>query len=437
MKEDFLYYLWQQQAFDRTNLRTLEGEPLTILATGTRNADAGPDFAAARLRIGTVEWNGAVEMHLRASDWARHRHHDDPAYDQVILHVVWEADAEVRRRDGSVVPTLALRARVSERLVMAYHGLIGAATPVPCAAQVAAVPGVLRTLMLERALLERAEAKADRVAALLASTGSDWEATTWHALLAGFGFRTNQEPMTRLARALPWDVARRYRTQLPELESLLLGQAGLLPDPTIGEEPYLTDLRTHWLHLRHKHTLPPALRASDWKFARMRPANFPTVRLAQVAAVLAHHDHLLAGLRAAAASPRLLAQFFAAPVSAFWERHYHFDSPPAPKPLKLGADSAHRLVMNVAVPVLVAYARFHHRLGDVEEALALLDRLPAEHNHLLAPYEGLGFRNQSAADAQGLLGLHHLYCAPRACLRCAIGANILKRGAQAAAPTTA
>ena len=427
MKEDFLYYLWSQLAFERADLRTAAGEGLTILGTGTRNADAGPDFAAARVRIGEVEWSGSVEMHLRASDWVRHHHHHDAAYDQVILHVVWDHDADVHRQDGTLIPVLVLRGRVAGGLLMSYNRLLAAASPVACAGLVAAVPGVIRTVMRERALLERAEAKADRVTALLAATTTDWEAATWLTLLAGFGFKINDDPMRRLGQALPWGVVRRYRTQPADLEALLLGQADLIPPPAPAEDAYTTELRAAWQHLRRKHQLDPeVLRASDWKFGRMRPTNFPTVRLAQVAAVLAHHEHLLAGLRGAAASPRQLAAFFAAPVSAYWQQHYHFGKA-AKMPAQPGAASTHRLVMNVAVPVLIAYARYHHRPGDIEEALAVLDRLPAEHNRVLAPYEALGFENRTAADSQGLLGLWNGYCAPRACLRCAIGANILKR----------
>ncbi len=428
MKEDFLYYLWSQVAFDRADLRTTADEPLTILATGTRNADSGPDFAAARLRIGDVEWSGSVEMHLRASDWARHGHQHDPAYDQVILHVVWDADVDVFRQDGSLIPVLALRGRVAGGLIMRYNRLLDAESAIPCAGLVGAVPGVIRTVMRERALLERAEAKADRVAALLAETGTDWEAATWLTLLAGFGFKTNDDPMRRLGQVLPWQVVRRYRAQPADLEAVLLGQAGLIPPPDPAENAYTTTLRQTWQHLQRKHQLDPAteLRTHDWKFGRMRPSNFPPVRLAQLAAVLARHEHLLAGLRGASNSPRLLAEFFAAPVSAYWQAHYHFGRPASMAP-QLGKASTHRLVMNVAVPVLVAYARYHHRPGDVEEALALLDRLPAEQNRVLAPYESLGFENRSAADSQGLLGLWNGYCAPKACLRCAIGANILKR----------
>lgn len=428
MKEDFLYYLWSQLAFDRADLRTTVGEPIQILATGIRNADSGPDFAAARVRIGEVEWSGSVEMHLRASDWARHHHQTDPAYDQVILHVVWEADADVHRRDGTLIPTFALRGRVAGGLIMRYQSLVHGESQIPCAGLVQTVPGVIRTVMRERALLERAEAKAGRVAALLAATGTDWEATTWLALLAGFGFKTNDDPMRRLGQVLPWTVVRRYRTQPAELEALLLGQAGLIPEPEPDEDFYTADLRRAWRHLQHKYQLDPAsvLHAHDWKFGRMRPANFPPVRLAQLAALLARHEHLLAGLRGAVSSPRRLAEFFAAPVSDYWQAHYHFGKE-AKMAARLGPDSTHRLVMNVAVPVLIAYARYHNRPGDVEEALALLDRLPAEHNRVLAPYEELNFQNRTAADSQGLLGLWTGYCAPRACLRCAIGANILKR----------
>lgn len=428
MKEEFLYYLWAQLAFDRTELRTTAGEPISIIATGIRNADAGPDFAAARLRIGDVEWSGSVEMHLRASDWQRHRHQHDAAYDQVILHVVWEADSHVYRQDGSLIPVLELRTRVAPELLRSYDRLLTAEATLPCAAQLSGVPGVIRTVMRERALLERAQAKAERLASVLAATGTDWEATTWLTLLAGFGFKTNEDPMRRLGQALPWSLVRRYRSQQAEVEALLFGQAGLIPPPAEAEEPYVTSLRKTWLHLQHKHQLEPtaALRAQEWKFGRMRPANFPTVRLAQVAALLVRHEHLLAGLRGAGASSQQMAAFFLAPVSPYWQMHYQFGKKSA-APSRLGAASMQRLVMNVAVPILVAYGRYHQRPGDVEEALALLDRLPAEHNRVLTPYESLGFENRSAADSQGLLGLWQGYCAPRACLRCAIGANILKR----------
>ncbi len=431
MKEDFLYYLWAQLAFDRAALCTTAGEPITILATGVRNADAGPDFAAARLRIGEVEWSGSVEMHLRASDWRRHQHQHDAAYDQVILHVVWDADHHVYRQDGSLIPTLELRQRVAPGVLASYTRLATAAAGIPCAAQLATVPGIIQTVMRERALLERAQAKADRVAAVLATTGTDWEATTWLLLLAGFGFKTNEEPMRRLGQVLPWSLVRRYRTEQTEVEALLFGQAGLLPPAAPAEEAHLTALRKTWQHLQHKHQLDPAaaLRPHDWKFGRMRPANFPPVRLAQLAALLVRHEHLLAGLRAAGPSPQQVADFFLAPVSAYWQEHYQFGKV-ARGAAHLGAASRQRLVMNVAVPVLMAYARYHRRAEDVEEALALLDRLPAEHNRVLAPYEALGFQNRSAADSQGLLGLWHGYCAPRACLQCAIGANILKRAAR-------
>ena len=429
MLEDFLYYVWQQQQFDRENLRTTAGEELVMLATGVRNADAGPDFSGARLRIGTVEWSGSVEMHVCATEWQRHGHQHDAAYNQVILHVVWEADTEVTRPDGTPIPTLALRGRVAGGLLMQYERLLRAETPLPCARQLLSVPDVHRVIMRERTLLERVEQKAARVTALHTSLHHDWEATAALALLAALGFRTNQDPMLRLGRSLPWPVVRRVRSQAPELEALLFGQAGLLPALQVGEDAYVTQLRRQWEFMRQKFELDPTttLTRAEWKFGRMRPANLPTVRLAQAAALLHQQEHLFAEIQANATSLKRLRALFAGGTSAYWQTHYQFGKTAAFS-TELGRGSIDLLIVNFVVPLLVAYAQYHGREGGVEEALALLGQLPAEHNHMLANYEELGWRARTAAEAQGLLGLWHTYCQPRQCLRCAIGATILKRG---------
>ncbi|QIX63218.1 DUF2851 family protein [Hymenobacter sp. BT18] len=425
MQEDFLHYVWQQQYFDKASLRTQEGEELTVLRPGFRHQEAGPDFPSARLRIGEVEWNGAVEIHLRASDWYRHQHQLDLRYDQVILHVVYTADQPVRRSDGSLIPTLELGPRIAPELLSTYEVLLAApAATLPCAGLLPQAPTVTRLSMVERALLERAERKADTVLTLHEQLLGDWEATTWHALAAGFGFQKNTEPLARLAKALPLAVLRRHRHQPLQTEALVLGQAGFLESL---EEPddYSTALQREYGFLRHKYSLADtALHAHEWNFLRLRPANFPTVWLVQLAALLHARPTLFAPLLATDKVTTLEA-FFRAPLPAYWQNHARPGK--AGSLAELGRSSAHLLVSNVVLPLRVAYARHVGQPELAEEAINLLTQLPAEHNHLLAPYEALGFANKSAADSQGLLTLHRAYCQPRRCLHCAIGNRILRQ----------
>ena len=428
MKEELLHYVWQHQYFDKTDLVTDQGEKITVLRPGQHNTDAGPDFLNARVQIGEVEWNGAVEIHLRASDWQRHQHQTDPKYDQVILHVVYAADQPVQRTNGSAIPSLTLAPRLTPALLSTYAALGGnlEAVPVPCAPFLPQVPTITRTMMQGRALLERVEQKAALLETQHQHLGSDWEATAYHALAAAFGFKKNSEPLARLAKALPLNILRRHRHDLRQTEALLFGQASLLPLATdlLPNDVYLADLRREYEFLRHKYELADvALPAHAWNFLRLRPANFPTVRIAQLAAVL-HARPALFDALLTAGSVAALEQFFRAPVSAYWQTHYRPGS--SGKVAPLGRSSIHLLIINVVVPLRVAYARHVGQPELVEQSLTLLEQLPAEHNHLTAPYEALHFEHRTAADSQGLLALHHGYCQPRRCLQCAVGSRILQ-----------
>lgn len=426
MQEDFLHYVWQHQYFDKTSLQTEDGQPITVLRPGQRNPDAGPDFLNARLQLGEVEWNGAVEIHIRASDWFRHQHQTDLKYDQVVLHVVYLADQEVCRTNGSVVPALALGSRIAPHLLATYEQLREQPpeAALPCAPLLSRASELTRTMMTGRTLLERMEHKADLITTLHQQQGQDWEATTWHALAAAFGFQKNAEPMSRLAKALPLPVLRRHRHDARQLAALVFGQAGFLEEaePT---DTYLQDLRQEFAFLRHKYNLSgTALAAHDWNFLRLRPANFPTVRLAQLTGLL-HARPALFDVLLSARDIRALEQFFATPLPEYWQTHYRPGK--AGKVAILGRSSIHLLVTNLVVPLRVAYARYLGNPELVEAAVTLLDQLPAEQNHVLDVYELAGFRNASAADSQGLLALHRGYCAPRQCVRCAIGGSILRQ----------
>ncbi|OUJ74315.1 DUF2851 family protein [Hymenobacter crusticola] len=427
MQEDFIHYIWQHQYFDKTSLQTEAGEPVTVLRPGNRNADAGPDFLGARLQIGEVEWNGAVEIHLSASDWPRHQHQTDPKYDQVVLHVVHTADHAVRRTNGTLVPTLALASRIAPELLQRYQALL-TVTPatLPCASFLPQVPTITRTMMVERALLERVEQKAASIEALHQQLGGDWEATTYHALMVAFGFQKNSEPLARLAKALPLSIVRRHRHDARQLEAVVFGQAGFLSETIETEnDHYLAGLRNEYAFLAHKYNLAAtALPTHAWNFLRLRPANFPTVRLAQLTALL-HARPALFDALLTAADVLTLEQFFAAPLPEYWREHYRPGR--AGKVAMLGRSSAQLLIINVVVPLRVAYARYVGQPELTESAVALLNQLPAERNHLTEPYEALRFSHRSAADSQGLLALGRNYCEPRQCLRCAIGSHVLRQ----------
>ena len=428
MKEDFLHYVWQHQYFDKADLRTAAGEEIQVLRPGHRNADAGPDFLNARLRLGEVEWNGAVEIHLRASDWARHNHQTDLKYDQVILHVVGSHDADVARSDGSMIPALALQPRLMPELLARYEALVEAPTaaPLPCAPLLNLVPEITKTMMAERALLERVEAKADVVMALHQHLGQDWEATAYHALMAAFGFQKNSEPLARLAKAVPLAVLRRHRHDQRQLEALLFGQAGFLADneEAIADD-YIQDLKREYEFLRHKYGLgPAALQVHEWNYLRLRPANFPPVRLGQLVGLL-HARPALFDALLTAQSVAALTEFFRAPAPAYWRAHFRPGR--AGKVPALGKTSIDLLITNVVVPLRVAYARHVGQSALVESSLALLNELPAEHNQYTNVYETLGFTHRTAADSQGLLALHKSYCSPRRCLHCAIGSRLVQQ----------
>lgn len=426
-KEDFLHYVWQQQYFDKTDLVTSQNEAIHVLKPGFYNTDAGPDFYSARLKIGAEEWNGSVEIHIKASDWDRHQHQTDPKYNQVILHVVWENDRPATRADGTAIPAIELRGRVPLHLVNTYRQFLENRGKIPCEPFLPQVPEIIKTAMQERVRMERLTDKAERVLALLARTGNDWEETAYAWLLSNFGFKINQNGMVRLATVLPYAILRRHRHQLPVLEALLLGQAGFLTENPADD--YLIGQQKEFAYLRHKYNLPTGLQRSDWNFLRLRPANFPPVRLAQFAALLHRQEHLFANLLAIDSLSAWLSYFQAKP-SEYWQMHVLPGQETRRSPKGLGKSSVQLLLINAVAPLLVAYGKYKNEDSYTEKAVALLEQLPPEDNHITRLYTDLDFYHQTAADSQALIQLNQLYCVPRKCLQCSIGNFILKETKQ-------
>jgi hypothetical protein len=424
MNESFLHYIWQFQYFDKTDLQTQEGESLSIFKTGVLNTNAGPDFSQAKVKIGTIEWVGNVEIHTKASEWINHKHTSDKAYENVILHVVWENDAEIKRIDGSVIPTIELKGRVDESLIKEYKKLINSPSSIPCEKSFPTVSDLIKFSMLDQAIMQRLESKAEIVNQLLKSNNTDWEETAYQVLLKNFGFKINAEPFLQLAKALPYKIIQKHSSNLQQIEALLFGQAGMLETKTKDE--YISLLYREYEFLSKKYPIYESrLNPAQWKFLRLRPANFPTLRIAQLASILYSQKNLLSTFIETDSYPKLLNVFAASP-SAYWQSHYHFAKKSKGFVHNLGESSRQNILINSVVPLLVAYSKAKDDSRLMERGVEILQHLPAEVNKITKLWAGLGISVKSAFDSQALIEQYNNLCQKRQCLNCAVGASLLK-----------
>ncbi|MEQ8689026.1 MAG: DUF2851 family protein [Imperialibacter sp.] len=430
--EEFLHFIWQFQYFDSAELRTTDGQAILISKQGFLNSDAGPDFREARLRIGEMEWNGQVEIHLKSSDWHNHKHQFDKAYDSVVLHVVWEADREILRTDGTYVPQLELKDRVSLQLLSKYQGLIQQRVDVPCQTQIKNIDALKRQSMIDRVLVERLQRKTKDVEILLKKYGGDWDATAVHYLIRYFGFKKNEEGFQQLSKRVSYKVMKKLAFDKKDLEAYLLGLAGLLDDDS--SDFYSKALKERFDYINHKFqliatTLPPI----PWKFMRMRPANFPTIRMAQLAAIIHQSPRLfavfvesdLAGLRGV----------FKSKVSDYWLTHFQFakDKPGTEKAKSsgqsafVGSKSIDILLINCVVPLLFAYGKEQGSAELEEKALLLLNQLQFEENTITRKLSFMPVEKPTAYESQAFIELYQHYCQPRRCLSCQIGTHLIRQ----------
>ncbi|GAA4304935.1 DUF2851 family protein [Nibribacter koreensis] len=426
MKEDFLHYVWRHQYFNKEQLRTTTGEEVTILHPGFYNrSDAGPDFSSARIKLGETEWVGSVEIHLSSSDWRRHHHQRDAKYNQVVLHVVWQEDEVALREEGTSMPTLELQGRVQLPLQAQYQELLWSQAVIPCAPQAHLIDPIYKASMLDKTLLERLQIKADLVVERMAQSKQNWESTVYQTMAAGFGFKVNQDGFLFLTQVLPWTLIQRYQKKPSQLEALVFGQAGLLSDINSPDE-YAVQLAKEHQYLSHKHSLEEPLTTKAWNMLRLRPANFPGIRLGQFLAVLLAHEHLWSTL-VACTTAKEFEEFFRQSPPSYWQQHYAPGKKSKQTFSRVGEESIQNLLINVVAPLYIAYSR---RTGDYlyqDKAISLLEQIPKENNKITRLYSSLGFQHKSAADSQALIGLYQRYCQPKKCLNCVVGHRLMKQ----------
>lgn len=422
MNEAFLHYIWQFKLFNIKNLTLTNGERLEIIHSGSTHHNAGPDFFNAQLRIAETRWAGNVEIHLKSSDWLAHRHQEDLVYDKVILHVVWEHDCEIKRKDGTAIPTLELKGKVSRAMLEKYQALKSSKDWIPCEKNIASIDIAKKRILIDRMLVERLEIKSKRIKQLLEINKNDWETTLYQLLAKYFGFKINAVPFELLATSLPHKLLRKYNS-LSEIEALLFGQAGFLAAELKSNYPIA--LKETYNFLAHKHQLKP-IEVSLWKFLRMRPGNFPTIRIAQFAALLKNEVNLFQKI-VEATELNEVKLLFSVKASTYWQSHYRFDIPSARNSVKsIGESSIDILIINVIVPLLFTYGEMHSDESMKEKAFRFLQKLPAEKNQLLSRWQSLNMPIENAYDSQALIQLKLAHCDSKKCLLCTIGNHLLK-----------
>jgi hypothetical protein len=420
MQEALFQTLWHYSLYRPTDLKTTTGEPVTVVHPGVLNRHAGPDFSAARIRIGETLLIGAVELHLRSSDWIRHRHSSDAAYQNVILHVVLQDDAP----DAAPgIPVLELQRHIDPGVIAQYTHLVGGAAELPCADAHQQASGLVKTSWLTRMLTQRWERRFADYRIRLQALNGDFTALLYERLATGLGFKINAEPFEALARSLPLALLVKNQPQLLTLEALLFGQSGLLPEESEAE--YVQTLKREYAYLQHKYGLKPST-GPAWKMLRMRPANFPTIRIAQLAQVLHRLGDRLSDLLEVSTPEEAIAAL-QVPVSDYWQTHASFKGTiHAPQEKHLGRAAAENLVINVIAPLKCFRAAHSGNEAERERAESFLDRLPPEQNSLIRPFTDAGWHPENASQSQGMLELYQTHCSRKDCLNCAIGLKILR-----------
>jgi len=422
--EDFLHYVWKFRLFDRLDLRTNDGDELEIFSAGMHNSDSGPDFQNARIRIGDTVWAGNVEVHLSSSDWQRHGHTTDNAYENVILHVVYRDDVPLVLPTGRRIPTLELQNRIPGELHSRYHKLIfGEQTIIPCEASIGSVDSLTLHNWLTRVLVERLEKKSAAVIPALNFNRGDWEETFYQFLAANFGFKTNALPFELLAKSLPQNILAKHKNNPMQIEALIFGQAGFLQGEFKDEYPL--KLKEEYSFLQKKYKLTP-VEKHLWKFMRLRPANFPTIRLAQFAALIVKSNHLFSNLLEIKDVKTLKALFTEVKVNLYWDDHYRFDVVSAPSSKNIGEASIDILLLNTMALFLFSYGKYNQLQHFINRSLQLLEHLPGENNKIITDFSTLGVKIKTAFESQALIELKNSYCNYKKCLNCGVGNKILK-----------
>ncbi|MEO7306085.1 MAG: DUF2851 family protein [Ferruginibacter sp.] len=417
MTESLLQYIWQFQYFNSKALLTDEGEDLQIIHQGMFNTNQGPDFTDAKIKIGSTIWAGSIELHINSSDWKNHKHSGDKHYKNVILHVVWKNDANL----DLPFSTFILEDKVPKILLSKYDELMNTHSFIPCEKNIQQINKLNWQSWKERLLVERLENKTLAIFDQLQQNNNHWEEICWWLLAKNFGMQLNGMAFEKMARSIQINILAKHKDQIHQVEALLFGQAGLLDADFTGDYPKL--LQKEYLFLKTKYKLQKI--EGSMIFLRMRPSNFPTVRLAQLAMLVHKSLHLFSKIKE---SPALknIKESLQVTANDYWHYHYIFDEPTVFKKKRLGDQMTDNILINTIVPVLFAYGHYHNEQQYKDKALQWLEEIKAEKNTITNGFTALQIENRTAFDSQALIQLKNEYCNKKRCLDCSVGNKLIR-----------
>ncbi|MEQ7801257.1 DUF2851 family protein [Pedobacter sp. ASV1-7] len=422
--EDFLHFIWKYRLFNSAKLVCKGGEELQVLNPGILNRNAGPDFSDAKLIIDQTVWVGHVEIHVKSSDWLLHGHQNNAFYDAVILHVVYEHDSPIYRTDGSLVPVLVIEGLFLDRVLDNYKRLIANANHFPCERHISSLDQIHIYSFFSRIVIERFEQKAEEVFEKLNNNRGDWEQLFYCFLARNFGFKVNAVPFELLSIVTPLHILSKHKNNALQIEALLFGQAGFLEQEFF--ENYPLQLQREYLFLKKKYRLIP-MNAAVWKFLRMRPQNFPTIRIAQFAALIVKSSQLFSKMLKKDTLSDLYTIFNDLPVNEYWLTHYHFNKTTNRVIVQPGKGSVDNIIINTVCLFLFCYGKYTDQSELSDRASDFLERIPSECNAIVNQYSSAGIDVPNALTSQALLQLNKYYCNEKKCLNCTLGLKILKK----------
>ncbi len=421
MTERLLQYIWQFQHFNTSTLITEQEDVLQIIKTGSLNTNQGPDFLNATIKLNEITLAGNIELHIKSSQWHQHNHSTDKNYKNIILHIVWQNDEQIKDANGKEIPTLVLQNLVPKVLLDRYELLIKDTPSLPCSHYLPALSSIGWLSWKERLATERLLAKAELGLELFTSNNNNWEETFWHLLAYNFGLKVNADFFKQIAQTITVTTLAKHKNQIHQLEALLLGQANLLNEDF--DNKYATMLQKEYAFLKKKYSLKTI--QGSCLFLRMRPANFPTIRLAQLAMLISNSSHLFSKIKEIN-NIKDVQDLFNITCNDYWHYHYTLiDETTRYEPKKLGKQMIDNIIINTVVPVLFAYGHYLAENNYKLKAMHWLQAIKPEKNNITKQWEDYEIENKSAFDSQALIQLSNSYCKQKKCLDCAVGNKIL------------
>ena len=416
--ESFYHFAWQHKLYNIQNLQTTDGLPIEVIHSGLLNKDAGPDFFNAKIKIDNVLWAGNIEIHIDSKDWELHHHKENKAYDNVILHVVTQYNSPAIRSNGSIIPTMVMD--VLPSVYEQYETLQKEKDAIACHEYINTIDKIEWINYYDRLITERLQNKSISINQKLEQTNNDWENVFFQTLCRNFGFGVNADIFERLSTTISYKIIAKHRNSITQLEALLLGQAGFLDEDI--DDDYHKKLKAEYKFLKAKYELT-SLEKHNWKFMRLRPVNFPTIRLAQLAYLLHNNDNIAHSIIEMGTDK--LEKIFKSETSVYWCNHYNFGKESSYKIKKVGKTAIQLILINTVVPFLFCYGKNKDLDKYYEKAIEILENVPAERNHITTKWEEAGLTSKNACDSQALIQLYTAYCQHKKCIHCKIGYRLL------------